>query len=557
MTTGRQPPIGAELIERLSQSLASSSNDFQIIETHISWVILFDQTALKLKKPISNPFLDYSTLELRHQACESELRLNRRYAENLYQSVVAIVAASPEKFSAPANGQSAKPQPLKVVDLPPPTAQAVSTAHQSMPSNAGHESSAEAIDGPILEFAVRMHRFDSDALLARQLDQGRVTPHCVEQLAKNVANFHASARVAEVKQPWGKADIVIEDAMDNFELLRSKRQLEIHDQLDNLHRWTEDFSTELRKRFDQRRTGGMIRECHGDLHLENIISWQGQLIPFDGIEFSDRLRWIDVQSDAAFTSMDLLFHGFPHLSHRFTNAYLEATGDYEGLTVLRWYQVYRALVRAKVALLRAQQESTRKAQNADHKKIADFVQLARNLTQPDSPRLFITHGPSGSGKTHGSQILVDRDGAIRIRSDVERKRIASESFEGRFKSRSDNDIYSASAKHATYQRLQDLARSIIGSGYSVVVDATFLDLAHRQSFARLALEWQVPFHIVSFTADEETLARRIVERENTGSDASDANLQVLQNQLSNYQPLLAEEMSQVINGNSIANWHVD
>lgn len=533
MPVEQQPAGGTALIDRLTQSLAPSATDWKVVETHISWVVLFDQTALKIKKPLQNPFLDYSTIELRRQACEAELRLNRRYAGDLYQSVVAIVEG--------AETSSNNERVLTLLDLSEPLPES-----SSEPTS---QTIAEASEGPILDYAVRMKRFESDALLASQLEHGKVTPDCIEQLARNIADFHASAHVATTEGSFGSENMIVEDAMDNFQLLQSNEHFEKNSSLIALRSWTKERAKTLAPQFTQRHNAGMIRECHGDLHLENIISWQGQLIPFDGIEFSDRLRWIDVQSDSAFTSMDLLFHGHPMLCHRFVNAYLETTGDYEGLSVLRWYQIYRALVRAKVCLLRAQQEPSQAAKDNDLQKSADFIELANWFTKPASPKLYITHGLSGSGKTHGSQILVDRDGAIRIRSDVERLRLK--------RGKATNDLYSDDSRSNTYRSLLDLARSIIANGYSVIVDATFLDADHRCDFSNLASTLKVPFHIISFHADRETLVRRLQQRKKLGTDASDADIQVLEDQIASYQPLLDQEMPNVIDGNALRNSQLD
>ena len=175
--------------------------------------------------------------------------------------------------------------------------------------------------------------------------------------------------------------------------------------------------------FSQRVANGFIRECHGDLHLANVIHWRGRLMPFDGIEFNDEFRWIDVMSDATFLAMDLAARGHLDLCRSFINAYLEQTGDHASLALLRWYLVYRALVRSKVASIRSEQagqsESERKSALED---CQSHIELAYRFTLREPPCLWITHGLSGSGKTTGSECVVQRRGAIRLRSDLERKR---------------------------------------------------------------------------------------------------------------------------------------
>ena len=510
MTAEQHAVGGSTTIDLLTQSL-SSEKDLQVLETHISWIVLFDQTALKLKKPLANPFLDYSTLALRRQACFAEIRLNRRYAPQLYQNVVAIVQDS-----------SQATHNLRLVEL----------------SSDSPSTDANATSGPILDYAVRMHRFHADALLAHRLHKDLVPLSAIEQLAKTIAAFHQSAEPSHDSQSWGSPQTIIKDAFDNLDFLDSSSLIDQPDTLQHLRHWTTDTSHRLHEAFQLRQQQGMIRECHGDLHLENIIAWQEQLIPFDGIEFSEHLRWIDIQNDAAFTSMDLMFHNHRQHAARFTNSYLEHTGDYQGLAVLRWYQVYRALVRAKVTLLRAQQENEESAKQQDISKALEFLQLAERLSQPTQPKLMITYGLSGSGKTYGTQHLVDDTAAIRIRSDVQRKKQPNTPHQ--------TPLYSQSAKQTIYHQLLNLAQQTLTAGYDTIIDATFLSSTNRALFRSLAQRLNVPFQILEFDADFDTLRQRILQRQSIGEDASDADLTVLQQQIETREPLRESEQPHVI-----------
>ena len=287
-------------------------------ETHVSWVFLVGEFAFKIKKPIKTSFLDYGTLALREHYCHEEVRLDRRYAKPLYLGVVAITLD-------------------------------------------GGRVRMEGKGRPI-EFAVKMRRFPEDALLSDRLTRGKLPTAEVLQLAIAVASFHRDAARSGPQQPWGSPELVLRTARDNLSELRSAAiDGDVVEIVTALDRWTrEDFAANHAV-FAQRPSGGFIRECHGDLHLANVIHWQGRLMPFDGIEFNDEFRWIDVMSDAAFLGMDFAVRGHLDLSRSFINAYLEQTGDHGSVSLLRWYLVYRAMVRAKVASIRGEQSGQSEA----------------------------------------------------------------------------------------------------------------------------------------------------------------------------------------------------
>jgi len=260
---------------------------------------------------------------------------------------------------------------------------------------------------------------------------------------------------------------------------------------------------------------------------------------FDCIEFSPSLRWIDVMSDVAFLVMDLQDRNQPELAQRFLNNYLENTGDYAAMSVLRFYQVYRALVRAKIDAIRADQAGiSRKEQAEAEKDFLEYLNLALNYIRAAKPQLLITRGMSTSGKSTVSQSLMQQLGAVRIRSDVERKRLFGLKPEDDGQAAVGKGIYSAEATRMTYRKLEELAAQILGAGYSVIVDAVFLHYEEREQFRKLADAKQASFVILECIADVETLRQRIVQRKN---DVSDADLKVLEMQLSKWQPLHKDE----------------
>lgn len=467
------------------------------IETHISYVFLAGPHAYKIKKAVDLGFLNFRTLSARRFYCEEELRLNRRLAPALYLDVIAITGAP------------------------------------ARPVLAG--------DGPAIEWVVKMRRFAPEDALDQLLDRAALMPDHIDRLAATIAAFHDRAARASAADTFGTPEAIRRPAMDNFAALRASGAAA--DDIAELERWTARRCEQLEPTFHARRHDGFVRECHGDLHLRNVAVIDGVITPFDCIEFDPSLRWIDVVSEVAFLIMDLYDHDRPALARRFLNRYLESTGDYAGLNLMHFYIAYRALVRAKIHRLRAGQPS---AGADDRARLLEqyrgYIALAETQRQTSTPALVITHGVSGSGKTTGTQSLVESTDAVRVRSDVERKRLQSLVPLARTASGIEAGTYSAAATARTYERLLDLAKQIIDAGYTAIVDATFLKRAQRDLFRRWARERAVPFVILDFTADIVTLKTRLQARHEANRDASEANIEVLQHQLATQEPLQPDEL---------------
>ncbi len=260
---------------------------------------------------------------------------------------------------------------------------------------------------------------------------------------------------------------------------------------------------------------------------------------FDAIEFNPALSWIDVISELAFLCMDLEARGFGQHSYRLLNRYLQLTGDYSGLQMLRFYQLYRAMVRAKVTAISLNQAPDR--DEALYTQFSRYLELASSYTQAGKPCLIITHGLSGSGKSHYSQQLATDFQLIHLSSDIERKRLFGLSPLAVSQEATRHNIYSQKASADTYQRLLDLALELLGHGFSVIVDATFLRQSSRQSFQKLAQSCDIPFVIMDLQADTSTLKQRILLRQQQADNPSEADIAILEQQLINCDPLSAEE----------------
>ncbi len=497
----------AKLIESLRHSAIfvprGGAEPVSVIETHISYVLLTGPYAYKIKKAVDLQFLNFSTLAARRHYCEEELRLNRPLAPSVYLTVVAITGT----VDAPVIGG----------------------------------------DGPVLEYAVKMRQFGPDALLSDMLARGALTDAHIDQLAEVVASFHRTTNRAAADAPYGRLDDILRPAFENFtQLLAVVDEARDRPDLESLSAWTGGAHTTGAALFLNRRRHGFVRECHGDLHLGNIALIDGHVTLFDRLEFNESMRWIDIMNDVAFVIVDLEERKRPDLAARFLTAYLEATGDYAGLGVLRFYVVYRAMVRAKVARFRMRQLTSPDEREKLQLEYRAFVDLARRHSQPLRAAIIITHGLAGAGKTTCAESLIERTGGVRVRTDVERKRFARPragcvqrlaSWQG--------TVYGGGEPPDVYARLRARA---LGRGRGVrrgmIVRpslAAFLKRWQREMFRETAAAHGLPFAILTVSAPDATLRERIARRRERGADASEATIAVLEAQLRGYEPLDAEE----------------
>ncbi len=470
---------------------ADTGQPVALVETHISWVLLTGRLAYKLKKPVHLPFVDFSTLALRKYFCEEEVRLNRRLAPALYLGVVPVCGT----LLAPRIGSA--------------------------------EDTCQPID-----YAVCMQRFPLGALLSERLAErrGGLLPEQLDRLARRMADFHRDAPVAPPVSPADAVDQVLAPVLKVLKQLGAGEGDSAP--VAALQTWVDAQVPDLRKAWRARRSGGAVRECHGDLHLANVVLIDGEATAFDCIEFDPALRWIDVMSDVAFLAMDLKAHDRSDLAFRFLDAYLQRSGDYPGVRVLPLYEVYRAMVRGLVSRIRSASDDAR----------PDYLAWAQRLVQAagGKARLLITHGLSGSGKSTVAGQLLEVAGAIRVRSDVERKRLhgldALQQSAGQ-----GLDIYTPEATRRTFERLKECARTALQAGYPVIVDAAFLRRTERERFKTLAAGLGVPFTILSCQATESQLRQRVADRNTVGNDPSEANIAVLERQLASHEPLDGNE----------------
>jgi len=474
-------------------------SDISVIETHISWIILTGDYAYKIKKPIHFSFVDFSTLEKRQFYCHEEMRLNSRLAPDLYLSIVDITG-DPENPSFKNTGKT-------------------------------------------IEFAVKMRQFSQKSMLSYLSAQNLLRKQHIKDMVNEIAKFHLQIDRVSAEGIIGTPDNIHYWAKDNFEQIESK----LEDQEDLavlkvIKGWVEREYSKRYIQFHQRRNLGFVRECHGDMHLGNMVLIEDKVTIFDCIDFNEQLRWIDVISEVAFVVMDLHERKHSDYAYQFMSWYLQHTGDYKGFIVFPYYFVYRAIVRAKVAMLRMAQSSITDIQKKTiQKEFKLYIELAENYIKKRKATLVITYGLSGSGKSTYSELLVGPLGAIQIRSDIERKRLYGYSAAENTTSGTDKNIYSKQSSKETYEYLAIIAEHVISSGHSVIIDACFLHREQRNKFRILASELQVPLIILEFNATVDTLKQRIVARAEDRNEPSEADVDVLNHQLQKSSPLRRDE----------------
>ncbi len=463
-------------------------SDVRVLETHISWVILTGRFAYKIKKALKLDFLDFSTLELRRRYCEEELRLNARWAPDLYLAVVPICGSA----DAPA------------IDG----------------------------DGAPIEYAVKMLQFDQQQQLDKQLQRDLLSRQDIHDLAAAIAAGHERADVVPHASEAETLRDVSAPMRDNFPPLVPAVDAT---RLDRLRDWTEDELQRLAPRLLERRAEGFVRECHGDLHLTNLVRLPSGIVPYDCVEFSAELRTMDVLSDLSFLVMDLASRQRNDLAFAMLNRYLEISGDYAGMAVFGLYYVYHCLIRAKVAAIRDTERSRRELEYR--------LTAAGRWIDRSPPMLIAMHGYSGSGKTWLSSQLLEKLPALRVRSDVERKRLHRLGETESSDSGVGQGIYSAAASGRVYDRLFDIAGRLLVEGYKVILDASFLDRRQRKRAASLAKRCGVPFAMVATTAADDELTRRLSSR---GRTVSEADLGVLRHQREASDGLTQSERQSVV-----------
>lgn len=475
----------------------------QLLQTHVSYVLLTGEYAYKLKKPVDFGFLDYSTLEKRHHFCQEELRLNQRGAAALYLEVLAITQVG-DRYQLGGTGQT-------------------------------------------VEYVVKMQQFPQEALLTSWFERGELTEEVLVRLAQAIAQFHLAAPTNDDIRTFGEIPQVRQSIDENYQ--QTEQYIggpQTQSQFDETRSYTDQFFASQANLFAQRMAQNWIRECHGDLHLRNICLWNNQLYLFDCIEFNEPFRFVDVMFDIAYIVMDLQARQRSDLSTLFVNIYVEQTGDWEGLQILPLYVSRQSYVRAKVTSFLLNDPGVSEAEKQVARETASlYYRLAWQSTQPQSGQLFLMSGLSGSGKSTTAREIARQIGAVHIRSDAVRKHLAGIPLN----QRGEASLYAPEMTEKTYFRLLELGIQLAQCGYRVILDAKYDRQVMRQAVIDRLNEVRVsapsatlrPLKIIHCTAPIEVLTTRLQERV---GDIADATAEVLAKQF--FEPFTAHEAPFVV-----------
>lgn len=497
MTDATLPPLIQQMLqpEFYGDRAASPTQTIQLIQTHISYVLLTGEFAYKVKKPMNFGFLNYSTLEARKHFSEEELRLNQRGAAEIYLEVLPITQEG-DRYQFGGNGE-------------------------------------------VVEYAVKMRQFPQETLLTNLFDRGELTEERVKELAQVLATFHSKTFTDDYIRSFGEVAQIRQAFDENFE--QTEQYIggpQTQQQFDETKAYSDRFFAEQGALFQQRVEADRIRECHGDCHLRNICYWNGKLLLFDCIEFNESFRFVDVMFDVAYIVMDLEARNRSDLSNLFLNTYAELTGDWEGLQVLPIYVSRQTYVRAKVTSFLLNDPGVPEAEKkAASETAALYYRMAWEYSQARQGQLMIMSGLSGSGKSTTAQQIARQTGAIQIRSDAVRKHLGGVPLY----ERGGDDLYTPEMTAKTYGKLLDLGLKLAQQGYQVILDAKYDRQALRKAVIEQASAQQIPLKIVHCDAPIEVLRDRLQQR--TG-DIADATVDILSQQ--SFEPLTAAEQGYVM-----------
>lgn len=471
----------------------------ELRQTHISMVFLAGDVVYKVKKPVTLPFLDFSTIERRRHFCDEEVRLNRRLAPSVYLGVVPV-------------------------------------------TKEGDRIAFEGT-GEVIDWAVKMRRLPEDATLLHQVHSGTVTPATIVNLARRLARFHLLAERNDPIASFGSFEVVAQNIRENFNSTRDHIGETVTRRVfDRVEALTEKHLQISRDRIESRSESGYPCETHGDLHLDHVylfpeIAPPGDLVIIDGIEFNERFRYADPVSDIAFVVMDLQFHGRRDLARLFAESYFTSSLDREGSRLLPLYAAYRAMVRAKVEGITAREAEIDPANREKARRQARahwLLALGELEAIERRPALLLVGGLPGAGKSTLTKELARVDGWSVIRTDVVRKELAKEPSEH---AGYQQGLYAPEMTRATYDECRRRAEGLLAEGERVIIDASFADDAERLACFDLGRSLAVPVGFVRCEVSRKIALERIRGRR---GDASDADEAIHDRLARDWQPLSAE-----------------
>jgi aminoglycoside phosphotransferase family enzyme/predicted kinase len=446
--------MSSELLQSLKkpQCYPHPVRRIKAVDLGSSWIILTGDYAYKLNKPLASAVPDCSAIVSARFTCDEELRLNRRLAPGFYLGVVEV---------------------------------------RGTPAEARIGGS-----GPILGYALRLRQFRHDALASQMLSRGRLTAELMQKLARKLAHFHGDS-CAPHSRRFGSAGQIYRRALGHIDKIErlARRSPECSGPL-ALHAWIDAEFMRRSQSFQARWEGGMVRECHGDLRLSKLVLLDGELVPIAGASGRAE-RWCDPMSDISMLLMELLEWGASELALRFLNAYLEESGDYAGLAVLRFYLVERAGERAYLHLVHARHSEHGSVRERRHlTRFNHSLALAEALTQSQGPGLIQMHGVTDGARSEMASAIADALQAITLRYDAELSRIQQSRPAGKTPP-APLWYVAASAAHEVYEALAKSVLDVLRGDYLAVIDAPSLLRFERDTLARSARAAGAPVVIVT------------------------------------------------------------
>lgn len=459
---------------------AHPAEGVELVQTHVSYVLLAGDFVYKIKKPLDLGFLDYSTLERRRFMCEEEVRLNGRFCDGVYLGVAPV----------------------------------------TLEADGTHRIAGT---GAVVEHAVWMRRVPAERTMPRLLETGALTHQHLASLARKLWAFHEGAARGPEITDCGRAAAVRANWDENLEVAREDvgRTITV-ERFKALEAFGERFLGDHGRLFEARADGGYVRDGHGDLRSDAVVfETDRSVCLMDCIEFNDRLRFADVASDVAFLAMDLEYRGHRGEADDFVSLYLEGTPDATFTAVLPFYRIYRACVRGKVEVLQAKEpEVPADQREAARERAQRYFELAERLAGSiPQRRLVAVMGLSGVGKSYVARALAGRMSAVLLSTDVIRR--TRPAAGGPAPAAYGEGAYTSEARERVYREMMAQAALHLAEGRSVVLDATFLRREQRAWALDAGRNAGAPTFVVHVMAAGDVVKERLAARETDGG-VSDA-----------------------------------